>query len=67
MAGWFPQTTNGPSILLLALPDPRRAKKDAFLFINSSVNSTELNDLSKLIKHIAIALIPLAEEAIPLL
>ena len=52
-------------MLLLALPEPKRAKKEAFL-LRASCVKFGFNAFSKLIKHIAIALKPLAEEAIPL-
>ena len=60
----FTQTTKLPSILRQALPDPNRAKKEAFLLKNS-FDISGFNCCSTCIKHNAKALIPDAEEAIP--
>ena len=51
-------------MLLQALPDPKRARKEAFLLKYSSVISG-FNNFSKLMKFTANAAIPDADEAIP--
>ncbi|CAI8238621.1 MAG: Uncharacterised protein [Flavobacteriaceae bacterium] len=54
---------SGPSILRAALPEPKRARKEAFFKFSSPPESLA----SRLQIAIAKAAIPLAEDAIPLL
>jgi hypothetical protein len=57
------QTTTCPFTLRQALPEPKRASKDAFGKI--SIGHFRISTFSKLMKFIAKAAIPDAEEAIP--
>ena len=61
-----PHITTGPKVLLHALPEPKRDKKEAFLKKNSDEISG-LKDFSISIKHNDNALYAEADEAIPLL